>query len=123
MQPPLDDVAISHFVFAVAVLLRNFLLDERRNPENRIQQIEHARRVQRSGTRMRRLISDLVDVEAGVLAVTRAVGDPTDVVAEAVETFQAKASGSGISLTAEIMPGAPSIPFDARGSFRCSAIF
>jgi len=45
--------------------------------------VAHARRVQRSGTRMRRLVGDLVDVasiEAGSLAVTRAVGDPADVV-------------------------------------------
>ena len=65
---------------------------------------------------MRRLVGDLVDVasiEAGMLAVTRAAGDPADVVTEAVETFQAEASGSGISLTAEIAPGVPSVPFDA----------
>jgi signal transduction histidine kinase len=78
--------------------------------------VAHARRVQRSGARMRRLVGDLVDVasiEAGMLAVTRAVGDPADVVAEAVETFQAEASGSAISLTAEIMPAVPAISFDA----------
>ena len=66
--------------------------------------------------RMRRLVGDLVDVasiEAGMLAVARAVGDPAEVVTEAVETFQAEASVSGISLTAEIMPGVPSISFDA----------
>ena len=77
--------------------------------------VAHARRVQRSGTRMRRLVGDLVDVasiEAGMLAVTRAVGDPADVVTEAVETFQAEASASGISLTTEILP-VPSISFDA----------
>jgi hypothetical protein len=41
--------------------------------------VSHARRVQRSGARMRRRVGDLVDVasiEAGMLAVTRAVGDP-----------------------------------------------
>ena len=32
---------------------------------------------------------------------------------EAVETFQAEASGSGISLTAEIVPAVPSFAFDA----------
>jgi signal transduction histidine kinase len=76
----------------------------------------HARRVQRSGTRMRRLVGDLVDVasiEAGMLAVTRAVGDPAEVVLEAVETFQAEAAGRGMSLTAEIMPGLPPVAFDA----------
>jgi signal transduction histidine kinase len=78
--------------------------------------VAHARRVQRSGARMRRLVGDLVDVasiEAGMLAVTQAVGDPADVVTEAVETFQAEASRSGISLTAEIVPGVPSISLDA----------
>jgi signal transduction histidine kinase len=34
-------------------------------------------------------------------------------VTEAVETFQAQASGSGISLTAEIAPGVPPVAFDA----------
>jgi signal transduction histidine kinase len=85
--------------------------------ENHVERVvAHARRVQRSGARMRRLVGDLVDVasiEAGMLAVTRAVGDPADVVTEAVETFQAEASRSGISLTAEIVPGAPPVAFDA----------
>jgi signal transduction histidine kinase len=78
--------------------------------------VAQARRVQRSGTRMRRLVGDLVDIasiEAGMLAVARSVGDPADVVSEAVETFQAEASARGISLTAEIMPGVPAISFDA----------
>ena len=78
--------------------------------------VAHARRVQRSGARMRRLVGDLVDVatiEAGMLAVTRAVGDPAEVVTEAVETFQAEASKSGISLTAEIASAMPSVAFDA----------
>ncbi len=85
--------------------------------ENHVERVvAHARRVQRSGGRMRRLVGDLVDVasiEAGMLAVTRAVGDPAEVVTEAVETFQAQALGSGISLTADIAPGVPSIAFDA----------
>ena len=78
--------------------------------------VAHARRVQRSGARMRRLVGDLVDVasiEAGMLAVTRAVGQPADVVTEALETFQAHASASEISLTTEIVPGVPSFPFDS----------
>jgi signal transduction histidine kinase len=78
--------------------------------------VAHARRVQRSSGRMRRLVGDLVDVasiEAGVLTVTRAAGQLADVVTEAVETFSAQASGSGISLTAEILPGVPPSRFDA----------
>jgi len=67
----------------------------------------HAMRIQRSATRMNRLIGDLVDVasiEAGALAVAREVGDPTQVVTEAVDTFQAEASARGVSLVAEIVP-------------------
>jgi signal transduction histidine kinase len=78
--------------------------------------VAHARRVQRSSARMRRLVGDLVDVasiEAGMLAVTRAVGHPADVVNEAVETFQTEAAARGISLVAEIAPGVPAVPFDA----------
>jgi signal transduction histidine kinase len=93
------------------------LIEKEVAQENHVERVvAHARRVQRSGTRMRRLVGDLVDVasiEAGMLAVTRAVGDPADVVTEAVETFQAEASASGISLTAEILSGVPSISFDA----------
>ena len=93
------------------------LIEEEVGQENHVERvIAHARRVQRSGGRMRRLVGDLVDVasiEAGVLAVTRAVGHPADVVTEAVETFQAQAAASGISLNAEIVPGVPPVAFDA----------
>jgi signal transduction histidine kinase len=93
------------------------LIEKEVAEENHVERVvAHARRVQRSGARMRRLVGDLVDVasiEAGVLAVTRTVGDPADVVAEAVETFQAQASGSGIALTTDIEPGVPSVAFDA----------
>ncbi len=100
-----------------AMLGMSSLIEKEVAQENHVERVvAHARRVQRSGARMRRLVGDLVDVasiEAGLLAVTRAVGDPADVVTEAVETFQGQASGSGISLTAEIAPGVPSLPFDA----------
>jgi signal transduction histidine kinase len=78
--------------------------------------VAHARRVQRSGGRMRRLVGDLVDVasiEAGMLGVTRVMGDPADVVTEAMETFQGEASARGISLTVEMLPGIPAVSFDA----------
>jgi signal transduction histidine kinase len=77
--------------------------------------LTHAQRIQRSGARMNRLVGDLVDVasiEAGVLAVTREVGDPTPVVIEAVDTFQQYASASGVSLVAEIVPPLPVAAFD-----------
>jgi signal transduction histidine kinase len=47
-----------------------------------------------------------------MLAVTRTVGDPADVVTEAVDTFQSEASGSGVSVKAEIASGVPSVAFD-----------
>ena len=65
---------------------------------------------------MNRLIGDLVDVasiEAGVLAVTREVGDPTPAVTEAVDTFQAQAAAAGVSLTAEIVPPPSLAAFDS----------
>ncbi len=77
--------------------------------------VAHARRVQRSGAQMARLVGDLVDVasiEAGKLAVARVVGIPADVVAEAVEMFQAEASKRGIVLTVEIAPDLAPMPFD-----------
>jgi len=92
------------------------LIEHEAASENHVEQVvTHARRIQRSGARMHRLIGDLVDVasiEAGMLAVTREVSDPTHVVQEAVETFRAQASGSGVSLVAEIVPPLPLIAFD-----------
>jgi signal transduction histidine kinase len=76
----------------------------------------HARRIRRSGLRMRRLVGDLVDVasiEAGMLAVTRMVSHPAEVVTEAVDTFHAHAVVNGVSLTTDIAEGLPSFPFDA----------
>jgi signal transduction histidine kinase len=64
---------------------------------------------------MNRLIGDLVDVasiEAGVLAVTCEVGDPAQVVTEAVDTFQAQAAARGVSLVAEVVPPPSSASFD-----------
>jgi signal transduction histidine kinase len=67
---------------------------------------------------MRRLVGDLVDVasiEAGMLAVTQSAGHPAEVVTEAVETFQAQASASGVSLSAEIVPGVTSFIVQGHG--------
>ena len=75
----------------------------------------YSQRIRRSSARMDRLIGDLVDVasiEAGVLAVTRAIGDPAAVVIEAVETFQAQASSSSVSVLSEIMPTPKLSSFD-----------
>ena len=65
-------------------------------PGDSAQAALYARRIQRSGARMDRLIGDLVDVassDAGVLAVTREIADPAHVAAEAVEAFQAQGVG------------------------------
>ena len=85
-----------------------------RSPSERI--VSHAERIQRSGARMNRLIGDLVDlasIEAGSLAVTRELGDLTPIVTEAVDTFHAQASASGVSLVAEIAPSLPLVAFDS----------
>ena len=78
--------------------------------------LRYAQRIQRSGGRMERLIGDLVDVasiEAGRLAVTRQVGDPSSVIAEAVETFQSQAAAGGVSLATEmVQPPGLVVAFD-----------
>ena len=71
------------------------------------QVLEHAQRIQRSGTRMNRLIGDLVDLasmEAGKFALARQIGDPTHLVEESVAAFQVPASAKGVVLATEI-PG------------------
>jgi signal transduction histidine kinase len=77
---------------------------------------EHAQRIRRSGARMDRLIGDLVDIasiEAGMLSVTREVGDPIAVVTEAIETFQTRAAARGVSLATEIVPPSSLVAFDS----------
>jgi signal transduction histidine kinase len=100
-----------------AMVLTASLIEMEAAQENHVERVVgHARRVRRSGARMRRLVGDLVDVasiEAGMLAVARAVGNPADVVIEAVDTFQAEASGRGIALHAEVAPGIPPVALDA----------
>lgn len=74
-----------------------------------------AQRIRRAGARMSRLIGDLIDVasiEAGRLAVSREVGDPTPVVTEAVDTFATQAAAGGISLVAELAPTSLQTAFD-----------
>ena len=67
--------------------------------------VMHARRIQRAAGRMNRLIGDLVDVasiEAGMLAVTRELGDPALIVNEAVDTLRPQAVVNGITLLAQV---------------------
>lgn len=124
----LSDAALATrdaFLSSVSHDLRNMLgailgyaglIAEGVSRENHVERVlKHTQRIQRSGARMNRLIGDLVDVaciEAGRLAVTREVLDPTQVVTEAVDTFQAQALANGVSLMAEIVPPAPLAAFD-----------
>jgi len=65
-------------------------------------------RIQRYAARMNRLIGDLVDVasiDAGKLAVTPVPDDASELVADAVKTFEAVASAKGISLKADVGEG------------------
>lgn len=84
-------------------------------PESSGDVIRHAQRILRSGGRMTRLVGDLVDVasiDAGALAVHCEHTDPATVVAEAVDSFQAEASASGVVLAADVVAAVPQIPFD-----------
>ncbi|MDX2018899.1 MAG: HAMP domain-containing sensor histidine kinase [Deltaproteobacteria bacterium] len=77
--------------------------------------LTYAQRIRRSGARMDRMIGDLVDVasiDAGALAVTQEVVDPTSVVQEAVETFAAQALARSITVRAEIELSQTQAAFD-----------
>jgi signal transduction histidine kinase len=76
---------------------------------------DHTRRILRAAGRMDRLIGDLVDlasIEAGRLAVHPELGDPRQVVAEAVDAFQVQAASAGIAISAEFAGVIPRVPFD-----------
>jgi len=92
------------------------LIADRVSREDHVEEVRaHARRIQRAGGRMNRLIGDLVDVasiSAGRLAVTPEVGDPSHVVTEVVETFQALAAQNQVSLSAQIEEASFLVAFD-----------
>ena len=74
-------------------------------------------RIERYGTRMNRLIGDLVDVasiDSGKLAMHAVPGDVASLVAEAVDALQVSASARGVSLAAlsEQAPGAAEFDHD-----------
>ena len=72
-------------------------------------------RLQRVSAEMNRVIDDVIDVarlDAGSFSVMREVGDPTEVVMEAVEAFQAQAAVRGVSLSADIEPACVRATFD-----------
>lgn len=114
------------FMGVVSHELRNILgviigfasmLEKEKPQEFPPQQVrQYARHIRRSGERMNRLIGDLVDVasiEAGMLALTREVGDPAPIVTEAVTAFQSRAAAEGITLVTEIPAPLPPALFDA----------
>lgn len=96
--------------------LNAHLISEKVLQDNHTEQVcKYAQRIERAGARMDRLIGDLLDVsgiEAGALSVTPQDVDPSEVVAEAVNTFQAQAAAAGISLVAEIVPSSLRVAFD-----------
>jgi signal transduction histidine kinase len=106
-----DLQSMLHTMVASAELIASEASQE--NPM--LQVLLHVKRIERAGTRMSRLIGDLIDVasiESGRLALTRTPGDPAPVAREAVDALQAQASASGISLVAEIVPLPPGAAFD-----------
>lgn len=67
----------------------------------------HTQRIQRSITRMSRLVGDLVDLvslDSGKLAVKTEPGDLMLVLNEAVDAFQASAAAGGVTLVVEPGP-------------------
>lgn len=78
--------------------------------------LAHARRIRRAGTRMERLVGDLIDVasiKAGRLAVTRELGDPSQVLNEAGDTFAPQAAARGVSLIVEPPSSSSTAAFDS----------
>ncbi len=78
--------------------------------------VTHARRIKRAGTRMSRLVGDLVDVasiEAGQLTVTPEPSDASHVVSEAVDNLHAEGSARGISLKTNTMTAPLPADFDS----------
>jgi signal transduction histidine kinase len=80
------------------------------------QVLGYVKRIQRAGSRMDRLVGDLLDlasIHAGSMAVVAEMGDLAPVVTEAVDSFQAQAEAGGVSLVARMPPSLPRVPLDA----------
>jgi len=124
-----SDVAVGtrdEFLALVSHDLRNMLatvvsfaelIEMSPTPDDRMVEVHHhARRIHRAGVRMDRLIGDLVDlasIEAGRLTVTLELGDPRQVVTEAVDVFQLQATAANITLVAELVEPIQRVGFDA----------
>jgi signal transduction histidine kinase len=109
---------VSHDLLNMLTAVIGFaaLIERRASNGESVEEIRGlAQKIQHSGARMDRLIGDLVDIasiEAGMLAVTREVGDPSQVVAEALESFEEKAAAGRITLVAEIESPSALVLFD-----------
>lgn len=103
-----------HAVIGFAELIE---LDMSGTTETEQKVVAQARFIQRSGARMDRLLGDLVDVasiESGVLKMTRALSDPSTVVAEAVAAFEDQAAASGIFLSSALTGPASAVLLDTE---------
>lgn len=90
-----------------SIALSASIIEESAGGEHAEHIIQQAQRIRRGGTRMNRLVGDLVDVasiEAGALAVTCESADAALVMAEAIETFQAQAAANHVSLQLLVDP-------------------
>lgn len=99
------------------IVLQATLIAREVEEEDHIESVAKlADRIQLASGRMNRLIGDLVDVasiEAGALAVTLEVTDPTEVLMEAASTFEAHADSRGVALVVEIDSPLPPATLDA----------
>ena len=74
-----------------------------------------AETIQRSATRMSRLIDDLVDfagIQAGRLAVHKERHSTRELIDEAIENFAAAAAERGLELVADVPPSPPELSCD-----------
>ena len=83
------------------VVSSQFLAQKLEKHSDRERLLLETTRIERYGTRMNRLIGDLVDVasiDAGKLAMQTVQGDVASLVVEAIEAFQITALAKGVSL-------------------------
>lgn len=97
------------------VVSSQFLAQKLEKHSDREKLLVETARIERYGTRMNRLIGDLVDVasiDAGKLAMHVVEGDVASLVGEAVEALQLTASAKGVSLAVRHVPAPCLAEFD-----------
>ena len=97
------------------VVSSQFLAQKLEKHSDREKLLVETARIERYGTRMNRLIGDLVDVasiDAGKLAMHMVEGDVVSLVDEAVEALQLTASAKGVSLAVRHVPAPCLAEFD-----------